>query len=425
MNEIGCTQTFWKSLNKLTKQEQSRVKQLPTDFMFNPESSGHRLHKLNTKENRFYSISPNMDLRVIVLKEGGRTLFCYVGHHDDAYDWANRRRLEIHPATGAAQLVELEEVIHEQVTYVTREVETPPIFGEESDDYLLSLGVPKAWLQTVKDVDADGLFKILDRLPEEAAEALFRLADGERPQPMSPTEVSDPFDHPDAQRRFWVTSDEKALRQALDYPWNEWAVFLHPTQRDAVERNFGGPARVSGSAGTGKTVVALHRAAFLAKKFPDAIILLTTYSRPLVTSLEAGLNTLLGATGDVRRRIKVEHLHKYAHEVASKAEGFRFIPVRPNELQRYFENAISEFPDFEVSKEFLRAEFDAVVDYWGVHDLSAYKEIDRSGRGKALAADEREVIWPVFQSVREQMREAKRMTWSELADAGRVGPSLR
>lgn len=440
MNQVGLAKTFEKSLARLTKAEQSRVKQVPTDFMLNPEKPGHRLHGLNTRESRFCSISVGMGMRIIALRDKGRMVFCYVGHHDDAYNWANRRRIEVHPVTGAAQLVEFEEVIRERVKYIERNVQFPPIFANEDDEHLLSLGVPQAWLQTVKQVDTDGFLRIADNLPEEAFEALSKLADGERPK--SETMVhepsaqyqkdidnkitADPFDHPDARRRFWTATDEQALRQALDYPWSQWAVFLHPTQRDAVERNYGGPARVSGGAGTGKTVVALHRAVFLARKFPSANILLTTYSRPLVVSLESGLNMLAGATGDVRRRIHVEHLHKFAHDLASEADGFSFAPVQPKELDAYIDTAMTGNADIGVSKNFLRSEFDAVVDYWGVNDLATYQQVDHSGRGTPISPDRRAAIWPVFESVRAQMHRENRMTWADLADAGkRVLETLR
>ena len=297
-----------------------------------------------------------MNLRVIVLRDKGRILFCYVSHHDDAYNWAKRRRVEVHPVTGAAQLVELEEVIREQVTYVQHEAVKSPIFISEEDNYLLSLGVPEAWLERIKQIDADGLLEILDRLPEEAAEALFRLANGERPEQGTQQKIAkdtDPFTHPDAQRRFWVTSDEQALKQALNYPWDQWTIFLHPSQRDAVERNFGGPVRISGSAGTGKTVVALHRAVFLARKFESARVLLTTYSRPLVASLEEGLDKLVGMTGNLRQRIRVEHLHKLAHEIASSTKDFLFAPVHPKELDRFFDAATSKYPGVGVTKDFL------------------------------------------------------------------------
>ena len=63
------------------------------------------------------------------------------------------------------------------------------------------------------------------------------------------------------------------MQRALDFPWEKWTVFLHPEQRQWVERDYTGPARVSGSAGTGKTIVALHRAAHLARTHPDARVL--------------------------------------------------------------------------------------------------------------------------------------------------------
>src|SRR5438552_876415 len=99
-----------------------------------------------------------------------------------------------------------------------------------------------------------------------------------------------PLTHPDARRRFWIAADEAALAEALERPWEEWLVFLHPTQRGAVERNFNGPARVSGSAGTGKSVVAMHRAAYLARLSMGGWLLLTTFSKTLGSRLSDGMD---------------------------------------------------------------------------------------------------------------------------------------
>ena len=97
------------------------------------------------------------------------------------------------------------------------------------------------------------------------------LATGGTPQAPSPVPVSvDPFEHPDARRRFRIMRDREELERALDFPWEKWAVFLHPAQREIVERDLSGPTRVSGSAGTGKTIVALHRAVHLARANPNA-----------------------------------------------------------------------------------------------------------------------------------------------------------
>jgi hypothetical protein len=131
----------------------------------------------------------------------------------------------------------------------------------------------------VKRADEDSLLLLADHLPGEAAEALLELATGGKPQiPQPVAKGADPFTHPDAQRRFRVMSNVEELERALEYPWEKWTIFLHPAQREWVERDYSGPARVSGSAGTGKTIVALHRAVFLAHSHPEARVLLATFS---------------------------------------------------------------------------------------------------------------------------------------------------
>ena len=102
-----------------------------------------------------------------------------------------------------------------------------------------------------------------------------------------------PFDHPDAQRRFRVMTNVEELQRALEFPWDKWSVFLHPEQRQMVERRNNGPARVSGSAGTGKTIVALHRAVYLARANQDGRVLLTTFSHILANALRTQLRRLI------------------------------------------------------------------------------------------------------------------------------------
>lgn len=97
----------------------------------------------------------------------------------------------------------------------------------------------------LKQADEDALLEIARRLPGEAAEALLELASGGQPQRPAAIDAVDPFEHPDAQRRFRIVADAQALALALEYPWEQWAVFLHPAQRAIVEKNFSGPAAVS------------------------------------------------------------------------------------------------------------------------------------------------------------------------------------
>ncbi len=98
--------------------------------------------------------------------------------------------------------------------------------------------------------------------PQEAAEALLDLATGAKPRAARAAPRPLPTPSPTPTRSAasaWSRASEE-LARALDYPWEKWTVFLHPDQRQSGRRDLPGPARVSGSAGTGKTIVALHRA---------------------------------------------------------------------------------------------------------------------------------------------------------------------
>lgn len=282
--DFRIADTFTDSLAKLTGEEQKAVKTTAFDLQLNPAHPSLQFHKLEkAKDPRFWSVRVNSDVRLIAHRTETSLLLCYVGHHDNAYHWAERRKLETHPKTGAAQLVEVRETVQEIKIpkYVEVEQPVPPkprLFAGVSEEALLAYGVPAEWLDDVRNATEDTLLGLADHLPSEAAEALLDLATGVTPQPAKPVAVgADPFQHPDAQRRFRVMSNVEELERALDFPWEKWTVFLHPIQRSLVERDYNGPARVSGSAGTGKTIVALHRAVFLARTNPEARILLTIF----------------------------------------------------------------------------------------------------------------------------------------------------
>jgi len=258
--------TFTDSLAKLTNDEQKAIKTTAFDLQMNPANPGMSFHKLDgAKDPKFWSVRVSQDIRLIVHKTSASLLLCYVDHHDKAYKWAERRRLEVHPKTGAAQLVQIRETIQEIIVpqYVEVEQPAPPkplLFEHIHEDELLSYGVPVDWLDDVFKADEDSVLELAEHLPQEAAEALLDLAVGVKPQIAAPVAPdADPFAHPDAQRRFRVMTNIEELERALAYPWEKWTIFLHPSQQDFVERDYSGPARVSGSAGTGKTIVALHR----------------------------------------------------------------------------------------------------------------------------------------------------------------------
>jgi mRNA-degrading endonuclease RelE of RelBE toxin-antitoxin system len=409
--------TFTDSLAKLTGEEQKAVKTTAFDLQLNPASPGMSFHKLdNVKDKNFWSVRVSSDLRIIVHKTDDNLLLCYVDHHDKAYQWAERRKLETHPRTGAAQLVEIRETIQEITIplYVQTAEAKPPLFEKISDDDLLNYGVPEEWLADVRTADEDSLLGLADHLPAEAAEALLDLATGVTPQMATPvTADAGPFDHPDAQRRFRVMNDVEELERALDYPWEKWTIFLHPAQRQLVERDFGGPARVSGSAGTGKTIVALHRAVYLARKHPESRVLLTTFSEPLANALRTKLFRLIGSEPRLGERLDVHSLDAIGQRLYALHFG-RPKTVSREAIRSLLTEASSKVAEHRFSLSFLQAEWEQIVDTWQLDSWESYRDVVRLGRKTRLSEQQRKLLWSIFAQVRSRLQDDKLVTTAEM-----------
>lgn len=403
--EFRIADTFTASLARLTGDEQKAAKTTAFDLQVNPASPGLSFHKLeHSRDPRFWSVRVSSDLRVIVHRTDASLLLCYVDHHDKAYQWAERRKLEVHPKTGAAQMVEIRETVQEIL--IPRVVETPveaakrePLFSGIKDEDLLDYGVPLEWVANVKVVDEDGLFLLAEHLPAEAAEALLELATGGKPKPKPPAPpVANPFDHPDAQRRFRVMANQEELAQALDAPWDKWTIFLHPAQRQMVERDYSGPARVSGSAGTGKTVVALHRAVHLARTRPDARVLLTTFSEILANALRAQLRRLISREPRLGERLEVHAMDALGERLYESALG---APRFPSEawLKESLLELSSQVPGHKFTLPFLVSEWTDVVDAWQLSSWEEYRDVKRLGRKTRLPEAQRAVLWKLFEAL--------------------------
>lgn len=432
--------TFTDSLARLTGDEQKAVKTTAFDLQMNPAAPGLSFHKLDkARDKRFWSVRVNVDIRLIVHRSDTSLLLCYVDHHDRAYAWAERRKLETHPATGAAQIVEIRESVREIV--VPAYVQAEPAPGKTlrpltgvSADVLLGYGVPAEWLKDVQEADEDGLLALTAYLPAEAAEAVLELATGGTPlvvtpEPVAPGVSTDPFTHPDAQRRFRVVTSVEELERALDAPWDKWTVFLHPGQRQLVERNFNGPARVAGSAGTGKTVVALHRAVHLARAMPESRILLATFSEPLAHALRANVRRLLGNEPRLLERIEVHSMSSLGARLYQAQIGPLTIASRSDvdALLRAASEAAGEhrFPAL-----FVRTEWDHVVDAWQLRTWDAYRDVQRLGRRTRLPDARRAVLWSIYERVlaglHEQGLRTESAVFQALAEiqAGRSTPAF-
>jgi mRNA-degrading endonuclease RelE of RelBE toxin-antitoxin system len=428
--DFRIADTFTDSLARLNGEEQKAVKTTAFDLQMNPAHPSLQFHKLEkAKDHNFWSIRVSRDVRLIVHKTGNSLLLCYVGHHDEAYQWAERRKLETHPKTGAAQLVEIRERVQEITVpiYVASEPgPKPPLFADLPDSELLGYGVPAEWLDDVRNANEDTLLGIADHLPKEAAEALLDLATGAIPQVARPVSFPVPmvnaelipasteaFEHPDAQRRFRLINNPEELERALDYPWEKWTVFLHPAQRELVEHEYNGPARVSGSAGTGKTIVAIHRVVYLARQNPDARLLLTTFSDPLSNALRSKLRLLIGNTPRLGERIEVLAMNSIGKRLYEANIGKpKFAGAQT--LRELIQQAAQETSGNKFSLPFLIMEWEQVVDAWQLDNWESYRDVMRLGRKTRLKEPQRAIVWSIFERVRSALKSRDLITRSEM-----------
>lgn len=352
-------------------------------------------------------------------KTASSFLLCYVDHHDKAYAWAERRKPEAHPKTGAAQLVEIRERVEEIAVPVYVEIARPKpprpqLFANLTDDALLGYGVPTEWLGDVRLATEDTILKLTDHLPSEAGEALLELATGGKPQVPEPAPAgANPFAHPDAQRRFRVMNDVEELERALTYPWEKWTIFLHPAQRQLVERDYGGPARVSGSAGTGKTIVALHRAVFLVRANPNSRVLLTTFSDTLADALRTKLRRLIGNEPRLGERIEVHALNAIGERLYDQHLGRPKI-ASPIVIRRFMSEATAASANQKFSLSFLLTEWGDLIDAWQLQSWESYRDIKRLGRKTRLQEAQRAALWAILDTVRIRLGEEGLITRAEM-----------
>lgn len=420
--------SFTAALTKLTNEEQKQVKLTAFDLQTDPVLPSLQMHRIEaSKDPNFWSVRVNRDIRIIIHKTGDSVLLAYVDHHDEAYKWAERRRIEAHPRTGALQIVEVRERVEEIVLYSDqpRQTELPfqisiadqheqrRIFSGLNGDDLLSIGVPEDWVFDVQNANEDQFFSLANHLPQEAAERLLNYAaTGVLAKFVS--EAVAPAEHMDAQRRFRILEGHEELAAALDQPFEKWAVFLHPSQRSLVERDFTGPVRVVGSAGTGKTVVALHRVSRILRNDSQARVLLTTFSEPLARALRRKLCVLLGESSPLLDRVTVSSFEQAALDLYALVNGRKAYLVGQQKLRELLASAAKSAGVGRYSSQFLNSEWQHVVDAWQVDSAEAYANVPRMGRKNRLGVKQREELWKVFDAVRRELRSKALLTSADL-----------
>lgn len=444
---VALSQEFLLKLGKLPSAMHARIVKWALKFQQDPMSSGINYETIKAaRDPNLRSVRIDQDWRGIVFKpdKGDLYILLHVDHHDDAYRWAERRKMAVNPVTGALQLVSLEavealesgpsELAADTSAGASEDVRSEPLFAGLSDEALVQLGTPVDLLPLVRWVRSEPeLDAIQDQLPVEAYEGLFLVAAGDTLSQVlgeRETRVDRSYDGSDyaaalesaeSQSRFVVVTSDAEMTAILNAPLAQWRVFLHPVQRKLSVGDRSGPVRILGGAGTGKTVLALHRAKWLAKnRTPDGQkVLFTTFTRNLALDVEQNLKSLFLDDPD-RAKVEVCNLDRWVYRfLRQRNYEHRIIYKRDDEAWGRALQVAS--PEAGLDEAFYADEWDQVVSVQGVQSLDDYRRISRVGRKSVLSRSKRDLVWPVFEEYRAQLS-AKRM--KDVDDAYRDAAQL-
>jgi hypothetical protein len=445
--KVALAQDFLANLSKLSSSIQSKVLKWALKFQNNPTSSGINYETIRkAKDKNLRSVRIDNDWRGIVFKPdtGDVYVLMYVDKHDEAYRWAESRRVAINQVTGAMQLFVVENRTEEEPTQhlaQSPDAESPqktaPLYLNLSDSELLSIGTPEDMIPRVRAIHSEQeLDNLQPVLPVEAYEGLFLIAAGDSvsdvlnsretrvDQKIDTRDFAKALETPESQSRFIVVADPETMTAILNAPLAQWRVFLHPTQRKLANAQLGGPARILGGAGTGKTVLAMHRAKWLAENQPDQgrPILVTTFTQNLAKNIEDNLRNL--CTKEVMDRILVQNLDAWVNAFLRKQRyEYRIIYKRQEQVAAECWQIAKSQADSSLglSDSFYEEEWENVVLAQGISSRDEYRLAKRKGRRTILNRSKRDAIWPVFEEYRNRLTLKK---LKEVEDAFRDAAAL-
>jgi hypothetical protein len=438
--------TFLDSLtnNNFARRDRRRIVKTVGQFTNNPKLPGLSFERLRKpKDPNFWSIRVTSGIRIIIYREGVLNTICYVGSHDEAYRWAENKTVGFH-TENAIQLIEREDgpqlesaSDNDKVEYdkapsddqsgrAPIEITKNFVFRQYSDEQLVSFGVPELCLTDIRNIATeDDLmdYWVSMGLEDEIFDNILPAFKGvELTALPEVTKSEEQIAEPMLGRRtlFPVTEivDNEAIMSAIQQPWNKWLVFLDPAQSACVRQKYSGPAKIYGSAGTGKTVVALHRTAYLAQQseITENRILFLTFSKTLATDLKEKFELLVGENTKARSRVKILDFESFA--LAKYSEFNPDLAARIAEdvlLRNAAKQAVRDLKlGAEFSEDFLFHEYMTVIGPWGLQTLDDYLGFQRQGSGKQMGPSVRKRLWPAVKYMRNFTESKSRITRFDL-----------
>ncbi len=419
MPTIALQDTFLEAFERLPRSEQRRTRAMIDKMREDLSAPGLNFERYNEAlDPKVYSVRVSQSYRAIAVKpENSDTIvLVWVDHHDEAYRWVKRKRFEVNVHTGAFQMwTAVEGEIQEEPS------EEPGLFTHLTDHQLIKLGVPPELVPVVKRIRTlEELDAKRRDIPADAWEALNFLATGESYEEVlsfmeelraEEEDGADPFERAvknrSSSRSIVVITDDEQLNEILNQPLEKWRTFLHPTQKELVEKHYRGPIRVLGGAGTGKTVVVMHRARRLVRNIlrPDERVLVTTYTVNLAESIREHLKTM--CTPEEMERIDVIPIDRLARQLVDQYENVRIEKVNPDpdEVEKLWMEALEANGWSQDRLSFVMQEYDHVIQSNGVDTWEEYLDTPRTGRGQRISRAERKQIWDVVCDFRRRMQE--------------------
>ena len=413
---VAISSDFLTAYAALPRQKQGKVTEFFNKFRNDPMHPGINFEKIEAGiDKNICSVRIDDTYRAIVVREqeSGVFILLWVDHHDEAYDWAKRKKCSVNKTTGSVQIYDVQEVIVEQEVQ-----DSPGIFTEIEDDVLSRIGLPEEQIAMVKRIKSlDELHEKKQQIPEDAYEGLEWIGNGfdveevlstlypVPEQIASDTEnLAEALKSDASKKSFVIVDGEEELQAIMQEPLEKWRIFLHPTQRKVVDKEFNGPARVLGGAGTGKTVVAMHRAKKLVASLDkNEKILFTTYTKNLAEDIKENLRKI--CTVEEMKKIEVINLDAWVSNFL-RQQGYEYQVAYDNETEKVWEDALAFVGgDLSFIPNFYIDEWVKVVQAQETYEKVAYCKAPRIGRGTRLDRKARLQIWEVFEEYQNLMNE--------------------
>ena len=289
---------LWDAFLKLNKTTQTKVTDFIKKFRENSKSTAINLESITTfKDPSLRTARIDQKYRAIIKEVEASNLYLliWVDNHDEAMDWAKNKVIDWNEQTNAYQVFTLDDSVEQKTDEQSKESLLEPLFmGKYGYEDMLEIGVPQALIPSALNVDNFlALEELMNYLPDDAFENLYYLLDGADIDLLKhdikegvKAESMDVMTSKNNARSFIELTDDEMFNEALQGSLQKWKYYLHPSQSSLVNRDYNGPVKISGGAGTGKTVAALHRLKYLSlRNLDEKPILFTTFTKELSKNL--------------------------------------------------------------------------------------------------------------------------------------------